>query len=89
MITTLTGHNQITIPSALAKKFSLKNGSRLEWKIGHMPDEIVCRILPDPSRLAAELRGAGKNISKKGRAILLRFLRRKGIKRINRNETPP
>ena len=66
MITTLTGHNQITIPSALAKKFSLKNGSRLEWKIGHMPDEIVCRVLPDPSRLAAELRVAGKKYLKEG-----------------------
>jgi bifunctional DNA-binding transcriptional regulator/antitoxin component of YhaV-PrlF toxin-antitoxin module len=60
MTTTLTGQNQITIPAKLAKLYSLKPGSRLEWKPGRCADEITCRVLPEPSRLARELRGAGK-----------------------------
>jgi bifunctional DNA-binding transcriptional regulator/antitoxin component of YhaV-PrlF toxin-antitoxin module len=64
MTTTMTGHNQITIPAKLAKRFSLKPGSRFEWKEGRAPDEIICRILPDASQLAAELRGAGKKYLK-------------------------
>jgi len=60
MTTTLTGNNQITIPAKLAKRFSLKQGTRFEWKEGGAPDEIICRILPDAGRLAEELRGGGK-----------------------------
>lgn len=66
MTTTMTGHNQITVPAKLAKRFSLKPGSRLEWKEGAAPDEIVCRILPEASKLAAQLRGAGKKYLKAG-----------------------
>ena len=66
MTTTMTGHNQITIPARLAKRFSLKPGARLEWREGSAQDEIICRILPDASQLAAELRGAGKKYLKAG-----------------------
>jgi bifunctional DNA-binding transcriptional regulator/antitoxin component of YhaV-PrlF toxin-antitoxin module len=67
MTTTLTGHNQITIPASLAKKFSLKPGSRVEWVVGEAPDEMICRVLPDPSRISSELRGAGRKYLKKGK----------------------
>jgi bifunctional DNA-binding transcriptional regulator/antitoxin component of YhaV-PrlF toxin-antitoxin module len=60
MITTLTGHNQITIPAKLAQRFSLKPGTRIEWSEGGVPDEIICRILPDARSLAEGLRGGGK-----------------------------
>jgi bifunctional DNA-binding transcriptional regulator/antitoxin component of YhaV-PrlF toxin-antitoxin module len=60
MTTTLTGHNQITVPAKLAKRFSLKPGTRIEWKDGGAPDEIICRILPDAKSLAEGLRGGGK-----------------------------
>ena len=66
MTTTLTGHNQITIPAKLTKYYGLKNGSRLEWKPGRSSDEIICRVLPDPSQIAEKLRGAGKKYLKKG-----------------------
>ncbi|MFM8983252.1 MAG: AbrB/MazE/SpoVT family DNA-binding domain-containing protein [Spartobacteria bacterium] len=66
MKTTMTGHNQITIPAKLAKRFSLKPGSRFEWREGRASDEIICRILPDASQLAEELRGAGKKYLKAG-----------------------
>ena len=60
MITTLTGKNQITIPAALSAKLKLKPGTRLEWMVADAPDEIRCRILPDPAVLAGELHGAGR-----------------------------
>jgi bifunctional DNA-binding transcriptional regulator/antitoxin component of YhaV-PrlF toxin-antitoxin module len=60
MITTLTGRNQITIPASLASRFSLKPGTRIEWLPGDAPDEIRCRIVPDPARLAEDLKGAGR-----------------------------
>jgi bifunctional DNA-binding transcriptional regulator/antitoxin component of YhaV-PrlF toxin-antitoxin module len=66
MTTTLTGQNQITIPAKLAKRYSLKPGSRLEWKPGRSGDEIICRVLPEPALLASELRGAGKKYLKEG-----------------------
>jgi bifunctional DNA-binding transcriptional regulator/antitoxin component of YhaV-PrlF toxin-antitoxin module len=66
MTTTLTGHNQITIPAKLANQYSLKPGSRLEWKPGRTADEILCRVLPEPSQLAMDLRGAGKKYLKEG-----------------------
>ena len=60
MVTTLTGKNQITIPAALSAKLKLKRGTRLEWMATDAPDEIRCRILPDPVVLASELHGAGR-----------------------------
>ena len=60
----MTRHNQITIPGKLAKRFSLKSGSRFEWREGSARDEIICRILPEASLLASELRGAGKKYLK-------------------------
>jgi bifunctional DNA-binding transcriptional regulator/antitoxin component of YhaV-PrlF toxin-antitoxin module len=67
MITTLTGRNQITIPASLAARFSLKPGTRIEWLPGEGPDEIRCRIVPDPGRLASDLKGAGRKYLQPGR----------------------
>ena len=64
MKTTVTGHNQITIPAKWAKRFSLKPGACFEWRVGSAQDEIICRILPDALQLASELRGAGKKYLK-------------------------
>lgn len=66
MITTLTGGNQITIPASLAARFSLKPGTRIEWRPGDAPDEIRCRIVPAPAQLAEELKGAGRKYLQAG-----------------------
>ena len=66
MITTVTGKNQITIPAAIANRIGLKSGSRIDWQIGSKPDEFLCTVLPDPSVIAAILRGAGKQFVKPG-----------------------
>lgn len=68
MTTTLTGKNQITIPAALANRHGMKPGTRIEWLDGETSDEIICRILPDPATLAAELRGAGRKYLRPGQA---------------------
>ncbi|MEX1115296.1 MAG: AbrB/MazE/SpoVT family DNA-binding domain-containing protein [Akkermansiaceae bacterium] len=60
MTTTVTGRNQVTIPAALVVRMDLKRGTRIEWLPGEESDEFVCRVVPDPARLAAELRGAGR-----------------------------
>lgn len=62
MITTVTGKNQITIPAAIANRIGLKNGSRIDWQLY----EIRCIVLPEPSFIAASLRGVGKRFLKPG-----------------------
>jgi AbrB family looped-hinge helix DNA binding protein len=64
MITTVTGKNQITIPAAIANRIGLKSGSRIDWQLSSQPDEIRCIVLPEPSVIAASLRGAGKRFLK-------------------------
>ena len=66
MITTVTGKNQITIPAAIANRIGLKSGSRIDWQLSSKPDEIRCTVLPEPSVIAASLRGAGKQFLKPG-----------------------
>ena len=66
MITTVTGKNQITIPAAIANRIGLKSGSRIDWQLSSKPDEIRCIVLPEPSAIAASLRGAGKRFLKPG-----------------------
>jgi bifunctional DNA-binding transcriptional regulator/antitoxin component of YhaV-PrlF toxin-antitoxin module len=66
MTTTLTGKNQITIPAALASRYGLKPGTKIEWRPGEAPDEIRCRVLPKPAEAAAALRGAGRKFLRSG-----------------------
>ena len=66
MITTVTGKNQITIPAAIANRIGLKSGSRIDWQLTSKSDEIRCVVLPEPSVIAASLRGAGKRFLKPG-----------------------
>ena len=72
MITTVTGknqitiQNQITIPAAIANRIGLRSGSRIEWRLSSKSDEIRCIVLPEPSAIAASLRGAGKRFLKPG-----------------------
>lgn len=66
MTTTVTGRNQITIPAALVERMELKPGTRIEWLPGEEKDEFICRVLPNPARLAASLRGAGRKFLKAG-----------------------
>jgi AbrB family looped-hinge helix DNA binding protein len=66
MITTVTGKNQITIPAAIANRMGLKSGSRIDWQLSSNPDEIRCIVLPEPSMIAASLRGAGKRFLNPG-----------------------
>ncbi len=75
MITTVTGKNQISIPAALAHELRLKPGSRIDWSLSSEPDQLLCRILPDPATVAASLRGAGRKYLTAGKAHPLTALR--------------
>ncbi|HMP72602.1 MAG TPA: AbrB/MazE/SpoVT family DNA-binding domain-containing protein [Kiritimatiellia bacterium] len=74
MATTVTGKNQVTIPAAIASAYGLKPGSMLEWLPGNHPEEIRCRVLPEPGKLAYTLKGSGRKYLKKGRPHPLKAL---------------
>lgn len=92
MITTVTGKNQITIPAAIASRIGLKSGSRIDWQIGSKPDEILCIVLPEPSVIAASLRGAGKRFVQPGQdpsaALLAERSVDESIRSTSREVTP-
>lgn len=66
MITTVTGKNQITIPSRIAAQAGIRPGSKVDWEITKQGNEIRCTVLPDPASIATRLRGAGKPYLKDG-----------------------
>ncbi len=76
MITNVTGKNQISIPAALAHELGLKPGSRIDWSRSAEPDQLVCRVLPDPAAVAAALRGSGRKFLKAGKTHPLEALRK-------------
>jgi AbrB family looped-hinge helix DNA binding protein len=59
MVTTVTGKNQVTVPAAIARRVGIRPGTKLEWRQAK-GDMIHVRVLPDPARIAASLRGRGK-----------------------------
>jgi len=67
MITTVTGKNQITIPSQIARAAGIRAGSRVDWEILKNGSEIRCTVLPEPASIASRLRGAGKPFLKRGK----------------------
>lgn len=75
MITTVTGKNQITIPSQIARRAGIRAGSQVEWQVlGDGPD-ILCRVLPAPPAIARQLRGAGRKFLKPGDDPIERLIR--------------
>lgn len=60
MTTTVTGRNQITLPSAIVARYALRPGTRIEWIAGPSDDEFRCRVVPDPAVMAQRLRGVGR-----------------------------
>lgn len=60
MITRVTGKNQVTVPAEIARKAGMRTGTRLEWRTTDRDDVLEVHVLPDPSSLAATLRGRGK-----------------------------
>ena len=64
MTTTVTGKNQITIPAAIAARMNITQGSRLFWKSGRKPDQLLIQILPGRAELAKRLMGSGSRFAK-------------------------
>jgi AbrB family looped-hinge helix DNA binding protein len=76
MTTTVTGKNQVTIPATIASAYGLKPGSLLDWLPGNRPDEITCRVIPDPEKLAYEIKGSGRKYLKEDRPHPLKALQK-------------
>jgi len=74
MITTVTGKNQITIPSEIARETGIQPGTRIDWMVSDDPAELRCIILPAPSAVAKRLRGAGKRLLKPGQDPIAELL---------------
>jgi AbrB family looped-hinge helix DNA binding protein len=65
MTTTVTEHNQVSIPPDIAREFDIHPGTRLEWtKAGD--GVIAVKPLPNRGDLARELMGAGRHLVKPG-----------------------
>jgi len=63
--TTVTEHNQVSIPPEIAREFGIQPGTRLEWaKAGE--GVIVVKPLPNRGQLARQLLGAGRHLLKPG-----------------------
>jgi bifunctional DNA-binding transcriptional regulator/antitoxin component of YhaV-PrlF toxin-antitoxin module len=60
MLTTVTGKNQVTIPSKLASLMQIEPGMQLEWQPGQEPGELRVKVMPSRAALARSLRGAGR-----------------------------
>lgn len=59
MITTVTGKNQITIPTRLVRQLNIQPGTRFDWSIGE-DGVLIARPLPHRSVLAREAAGMGR-----------------------------
>ncbi len=60
MITTVTGKNQITIPSVLANQLDIQPGSKIDWTIGEDANILIARVLPTRGQLARQIAGMGR-----------------------------
>jgi len=66
MTTTVTGKNMVSIPRALADRYGIVPGWKLDWTPGDEPDTLVVRLVPDRASLSRRLRGAGRALSPAG-----------------------
>ena len=69
MQTTVTRKNMVTIPAKVARKFAIKPGCKMDWQPGKGKDEIRVTVIPDPTTLATQLFGAGKQFSPERDAV--------------------
>jgi len=61
MITTVTGKNQITIPSVLANQLDIRPGTKIDWVIGDGGDVLIAQVLPTRGQLARQVAGMGRS----------------------------
>jgi AbrB family looped-hinge helix DNA binding protein len=59
MITTVSGKNQITIPSQLARRLNIEPGTQLAWSVDEA-GRLVAEPLPQRNLLARKAAGMGR-----------------------------
>jgi len=63
MESTVTTKNMVSIPQAIARRFGIEPGWKLDWEAGERPDEIIVRVIPDRAERGRRLLGAGSALS--------------------------
>ena len=66
MVTKVTGKNQITIPSVVAKRMGIVPGTALDWQYTDSEGILEVRVLPPVADWAEALKGAGQRHSRAG-----------------------
>jgi AbrB family looped-hinge helix DNA binding protein len=77
MITTITGKNQITIPSRLVRQLNLEPGTRLDWSIDE-EGRLVAQPLPNRHELARKVAGIGRRWLPEGADPVGELVRERG-----------
>jgi bifunctional DNA-binding transcriptional regulator/antitoxin component of YhaV-PrlF toxin-antitoxin module len=62
MESTVTTKNMTSIPQAMARRFGIAPGWKLDWKPGEKPDEMVVKVIPDRAERGRRLLGRGKTL---------------------------
>ena len=63
MESTVTTKNMTSIPQAMARRFGIAPGWKLDWTPGNRPDEMVVKVIPDRAERGRRLLGRGKHYS--------------------------
>ena len=69
MITTVTGKNMVSIPRAVADRYGIEPGWKLDWSPGDEPNVLVVHLVPGRGAQARQLRGSGRKLPGASRAI--------------------
>jgi bifunctional DNA-binding transcriptional regulator/antitoxin component of YhaV-PrlF toxin-antitoxin module len=59
MESSVTAKNMVSIPVAIARRYGITPGWKLDWEPGFGTDEIIVRVIPDRAERARRLLGQG------------------------------
>jgi len=62
MITTVTENNMVSIPRAIAERYGIEPGWKLNWTPGDTPNSLVVHLIPSRGAQARQLRGLGRSL---------------------------
>jgi bifunctional DNA-binding transcriptional regulator/antitoxin component of YhaV-PrlF toxin-antitoxin module len=62
MESTVTTKNMISIPQAIARRFGIEPGWKLDWRESERQDEIIVKVIPDRSERGRRIMGKGMDI---------------------------
>jgi bifunctional DNA-binding transcriptional regulator/antitoxin component of YhaV-PrlF toxin-antitoxin module len=63
MESTITTKNMVSIPQAIARRFGIEPGWKLDWKESGRPDELIVTVIPNRAERGRRLLGQGSGLS--------------------------